>query len=78
MKSNLQGADYESEQVFFFFFFRKNICLILIFNTIVMLQFHVLAQPVWVHWCFKSTAIKCAVIITIEFAVISSYLVRKA
>lgn len=76
MKSNLQGADYESEQVFFFFL--EKICLILIFNTIVMLQFHVLAQPVWVRWCFKSTAIKCAVIITIEFAVISSYLVRKA
>lgn len=77
MKSNLQGADYESEQVLFLFFLEK-ICLILIFNTIVMLQFHVLAQPVWVRWCFKSTAIKCAVIITIEFAVISSYLVRKA
>lgn len=73
MKSNLQGADYESEQVFFFFL--ENF---LIFNTIVTLQFHVLAQPVWVRWCVKSTAIKCAVIITIEFAVISSYLVRKA
>lgn len=59
----------------FFFFFLENF---LIFNTIVTLQFHVLAQPVWVRWCVKSTAIKCAVIITIEFAVISSYLVRKA
>lgn len=78
MKSNLQGADYESEQVFFIYFLLEKICLILIFNTIVTLQFHVHAQPVWVRWCVKNTAIKCAVIITIEFAVISSYLVRKA
>lgn len=76
MKSNLQGADYESEQVLFLFL--EKLCLILVFNIIVTLRFHVLAQPVWVRWCVKSTAIKCAVIITIEFAVISSYLVKKA
>lgn len=44
MKSNLQGADYESEQVFFIYFLLEKICLILIFNTIVTLQFHLLSQ----------------------------------